>query len=463
MADSYKILGQSALGELSTDNSTNVESIIYTVPTGKQVAVSSIRITNTASSDKRYGVYFVPSSEVSSAVNTTKQSYGPQTPGFVAFSVFSGVGAYSTNGITWTQTQKTDLAARGLIFANNNFLSTVYSSDWSNNWTSLQSSDGVNWVARQNFFPEINANSEKSWYSLAYGNNTLVVVGRKRNSFSSPQLAVSYSLNFGQSWNEPNTSFSNLFEISDGSIPYVLFKNNIFILLDKSNNITYRSLDGINWSEVNHFSQLNQRYYTRLFYTNGKFFLLSGSGNTAASYKIAYSTDGIEWTYSDISGVSPSSPFPFRPVVVASDTAVVAAGSGYIARSTNGTEWSVTSTDKSFFYGGDYSSASYEQNMLVLVPSPQSQAQFSSDNGQTWQTVQLPTGPGYLQAAAGLIKPQVSAPKSFNKNMAIDNKLISAKTSEEIRGGITLSAGDQIRAYSTSNEVSINVYGVEIS
>jgi hypothetical protein len=53
--------------------------------------------------------------------------------------------------------------------------------------------------------------------------------------------------------------------------------------------------------------------------------------------------------------------------------------------------------------------------------------------------------------------------ESLNKHYIIYNKTIASGETHEIKGGVTLSAGDQIRVYSTSNEIITNVYGVEIS
>jgi hypothetical protein len=52
---------------------------------------------------------------------------------------------------------------------------------------------------------------------------------------------------------------------------------------------------------------------------------------------------------------------------------------------------------------------------------------------------------------------------SYYRHYSIYDATIAPKSTYEIKGGITLGAGDQIRAYSsTSNQLSINVYGVEI-
>jgi hypothetical protein len=56
-----------------------------------------------------------------------------------------------------------------------------------------------------------------------------------------------------------------------------------------------------------------------------------------------------------------------------------------------------------------------------------------------------------------------TASESLNKHYIIYNKTIASGETHEIKGGVTLSAGDQIRVYSTSNEIITNVYGVEIA
>lgn len=51
----------------------------------------------------------------------------------------------------------------------------------------------------------------------------------------------------------------------------------------------------------------------------------------------------------------------------------------------------------------------------------------------------------------------------LKKHIAIYNKTIAPSETHEIKGGVTLAMGDQIRIYSTSNEIIANVYGVEIA
>lgn len=45
----------------------------------------------------------------------------------------------------------------------------------------------------------------------------------------------------------------------------------------------------------------------------------------------------------------------------------------------------------------------------------------------------------------------------------VPNRSLAANAVEEITGGITLSAGDQIRVYCTSANLIVQVYGVEIA
>lgn len=64
MAITYKILAQSM-----TDNS-NASVTLYTVPSGKNVTVSAIMITNTSGSSKTYRIAVVPSAESSGSVSS---------------------------------------------------------------------------------------------------------------------------------------------------------------------------------------------------------------------------------------------------------------------------------------------------------------------------------------------------------------------------------------------------------
>jgi hypothetical protein len=55
-----------------------------------------------------------------------------------------------------------------------------------------------------------------------------------------------------------------------------------------------------------------------------------------------------------------------------------------------------------------------------------------------------------------------SAGLVLNKHIVIYDKTIAPGETHEIKGGVTLSEGDQIRVYSDSAEIITNVYGVEI-
>jgi hypothetical protein len=52
---------------------------------------------------------------------------------------------------------------------------------------------------------------------------------------------------------------------------------------------------------------------------------------------------------------------------------------------------------------------------------------------------------------------------SINKNYIAYNKSISPNQIDEIKGGITLSAGDKIKIFSPSSSLIVQVYGVEKS
>lgn len=55
-----------------------------------------------------------------------------------------------------------------------------------------------------------------------------------------------------------------------------------------------------------------------------------------------------------------------------------------------------------------------------------------------------------------------SSPVSQNYQKAIYNRSIPVGEVHEIKGGITLSAGDQVRILSNSNSIVASIYGVEM-
>jgi hypothetical protein len=56
-----------------------------------------------------------------------------------------------------------------------------------------------------------------------------------------------------------------------------------------------------------------------------------------------------------------------------------------------------------------------------------------------------------------------STPGISNTQTIIPTKTLAAGTTHEIVGGITLSAGDEIRIYSESPDITAHIYGVELS
>jgi|TARA_B110000977_G_scaffold84097_1_gene112361 hypothetical protein len=64
----------------------------------------------------------------------------------------------------------------------------------------------------------------------------------------------------------------------------------------------------------------------------------------------------------------------------------------------------------------------------------------------------------------GVIKSADSATAGIsNTQQIIPTKTLAVGASDEIVGGITLSAGDEIRIYSESTDVAAHIYGVELS
>lgn len=56
MTDTYKVLGQSLGGSVTAVNGTPQDSVLYTVPSATQAAISAIIITNTGESAVNYSV-----------------------------------------------------------------------------------------------------------------------------------------------------------------------------------------------------------------------------------------------------------------------------------------------------------------------------------------------------------------------------------------------------------------------
>jgi hypothetical protein len=183
--------------------------------------------------------------------------------------------AYSTDGINWTVTTPSADNLQGwygVAYGNGKFVAI------SNNMISVYSTDGINWTETA-MLPGI-------WSSITYGNGKFVALNNNSN-----HNKAAYSTD-GINWTETaiiaNPNYTNTGPWND-----VTYGNGKFVAVGSIRNqpsgATYSfarvaySTDGINWTQISSASNGN------IAYGNGKFVRI-------ASRSTSYSTDDINWT-----------------------------------------------------------------------------------------------------------------------------------------------------------------------
>ena len=184
----------------------------------------------------------------------------------------SGNAAYSTDGINWTQTSMpisystTDIS---ITFGNGKFVVVAYDG------TAAYSTDGINWT--QTSMP-----SSSSWRSIAYGNSMFVVAGSGKIAYSAD----------GINWTETNISSAKteaLFSIAYGGDKFVAVGRD----RRSKYSCTVYSTDGINWTLNTLEAQIEWGF---VCYGDGKFVAVPTDNSVNTDTTVAMiSMDGINW------------------------------------------------------------------------------------------------------------------------------------------------------------------------
>ena len=176
MAETYKILGQEPARGLDPQYGANEARIVYEVPANTQSSVSSVSVINNSNSSGSYKLGVVKAADVATSTEDISLdvelpvsedwfsiTYGDDT--FVAIAYYSDAAAYSTNGITWTQTTMPSSESwRSVTYGDGTFVAVTSYSD-----TAAYSTDGITWT--QTTMP-----SSEAWSSVTYGDGTFVAV-----------------------------------------------------------------------------------------------------------------------------------------------------------------------------------------------------------------------------------------------------------------------------------------------
>ena len=176
--------------------------------------------------------------------------------------------AYSTDGITWTETNN-GLSVRNwwnVCYGNGKFVAIAQAY---NNDTFAYSTDGITWTETNNGISAGYCNR------ICYGNDKYVV-SRSTGHF------LIYSTD-GITWTETNNG------ISDRHWYAICYGDNKYVVMTYNSNYSAYSTDGITWTETN--NGLSVRNWRGLVYGDTKYVAVAYNSNT-----FAYSTDGITWT-----------------------------------------------------------------------------------------------------------------------------------------------------------------------
>jgi hypothetical protein len=331
--------------------------------------------------------------------------------------------AYSTNGLTWTLhslpvTGNWDFVAYGdgkFVSLNSPSSSGVYSTN------------GTTWI-------EFTLPATASWRSGTYGDGKFVAVAIGSD-------IAAYSTN-GVTWTQTTMPASQSWQS-------VAYGNDGFVAIAQNTSDAAYSTNGITWTQS---TLPESTSWSSVAYLNGKFVAVASFSNIAA-----HSTNGITWVQSTL----PSSDVSWGSVVYGDDKFVSRGRySSVSAYSTDGITWtqatmSSNSSWKSASYG-TVSATLYRPKPVYTVPE-NTQASISSISVINNDTVSHTYSVGIVKAAgsgtAGITATQTIIP----------TRTIEPGVVDEIVGGITLSAEDQVRTNSGSPGLTVHIYGVELS
>jgi hypothetical protein len=368
-----------------------------------------------------------------------------------------GMGIYSSDGITWTQTSISVPEGvsdwTSIVFGGGKFVATAAYTDYM-----IYSSDGISWSEVEwNGTPAVNimtlgyganrfvafANSLTSnvaysddgivwtqgnnpiepveWNDVAHGNGLFVAVS-----------AANYSAYSGDGINWT----SSLFPSGGQSPDSVAFGNNIFVAAkiasDNSKIRVVSSTNGIDWTGSLIQSPQTMNAFVSVSYGNGKFVMLARSGADPAEALSFVSTDGINWLISEALFPENSQRSSWHSMVYGetlqlTETLNIIGGQG-------------TTQTEEFLPITVYTVPTGKQTTVTSI--------FVANHDDTDSTYDLAVVP------AG---EDLSLKHHIRWDMAV-----AAKDFENISTKITMSAGDKLVIFpSTADTVSITAFGVE--
>jgi hypothetical protein len=385
-------------------------NIIYNVPENAQASISSISLINTAEENVEYSLGVVKAEDVSDSVDT--YSYFVDYPIFVSLS--GTMVSYSYDGITWLESTVNDLEGGEwdtIAWGNNMFVASSYGGGFG------YSTNGINWTTV----------TSTSIGGVIFADNKFVS--------SSLYSSTSYTSPNGITWTASPTSFNS------ASMAYGDGK---FIAAPFFSSVGHYSTDGVTWDSFSFPGYGNWR----VAYGNGIFL----TTDVSTGSQIYSSTDGITWTFLS-SGLS----FQF---LTYSGGKFIGGNGSTLLSSTDGINWASSDGLTEYWYD-----AAYSNGKFVAMAVNSYYAAYSTD-AISWTQVLVSTeSDRRLRIGVGLSSTQEEDFTNIlgQSQTIIPTRSIEPNSVDEIVGGITLSAGDQIRIYSESPDLIAQVYGVEIA
>jgi hypothetical protein len=430
MAENYKILAQEIASNITPAYTEEVESGPLKFVAMSQESTEQWRYSQDG---VEWSSFTLPPSYQYGTWSTI--TYGGGKFVAIMFGAPQDYTAISEDGITWTVHVATSNGSTvnfptypTIAYGDSKYVAIAWGS------TFLYSVDGIEWQSTS-------VPTFATWRSIVFGNGKFVAV-------SESSLAA-YSTN-GISWTTA--------EMPEGYWQSVTYGENTFVAVSAQSGgkIAY-SLDGVSWttSWFPNTASYYENYYS-VAYGNGKFFVSAGEQSLI-------SNDGISWSY-----VSSPLVANFTTFGAGKFVSVSWSGSAY---SEDGITWTLSDIP-----GGTYRAIAYGLEIeTVDVPTtmePKIVYTVPANNNTAISSISFTNSADedaeYKVAAvmAADVEASVDADGLYTISDAqtiIPTRTIEPNVVDEIVGGITLSAGDQIRVYSESEDLIVQVYGVEIA
>lgn len=378
----------------------------------------------------------------------------------------------SLDGISWTTVSIIpSYTSYELTYFNNRFILFGY-----NLSTTYYSEDGVTWTLASG------TSSENFYYGIDFsqnGSTIALIINVQNASYETSNILTSTD---GITWTTTSLPVSK-------SWTRITSANETFFILD-IRGLVVRSLDGITWSQVHTgaIQQVSQqsgiKYLDSLYL--GTYYNQSLNG-----WFTQYSLDGANWTVNQhpywLLGLQQTKAMESNSLSIVYNTDQSVCGLaltnrinlinlGYFQISFpidslgSNQNWGKLNKINNFYfllkpnYGSVTVEVAYTDSHLLNNWSTKI-IDSSADlylNQYSWLIDESNGSSNYQSGTSYVINYKTVGNTVPNKTIILKNNNIGSGEVNEIYGGITLSSGDQIRVESSSEDIIVQVYGVEI-